>query len=342
MTNNEIRQEAKKDFLELSGKIRMALERFNKSNCNRAINSGLTINDVPRSLIAHIVEQRKWVTRRHNTWYTYFRFDNLPGGEGLMNSQYFIYTPVYRETGIEYIFLNNLNHLFVERFTLHFTDRYKERHLTPRGIDTKGLPVPLHFNLHNSDSFPGKYYKNSDVGVEEGGNHRFWIATEGIVVTDYIDDMLTYLTFMDRDDLSPLKAQVYEEEKVWHYMKIATDNSYDEDSRTHAITSLAAMPDFGDIMQRFAQRNLEDKGDGSKQATIENMRQVWENLKRRMPECRKTGERNNSEIMRLNRTTDSLFLNSLRETLDIKSYHLPPGAKREEKKKENWEWEDGV
>ena len=334
MTNAEIRQEAKKDFLELSGKIRMALERFGKRNCNLSLNSGLAINDVPRSLITQTVERRQWVTRQRTTWHSYFRFVNPLGGSRELTCQSFVYTPVHRETGTEYIFLNSVNRLFVERFSLHFIERYKERHLAPRAIDTKGLPLALHFQLYNQGLFPGTYYKNSAVGVEDGGNHRFWIAPEGIVVTDYIDDMLTYITFMDREDLSPLKAQVYEEEKVWRHIKTATDDTYSKAEQERSLTTLIAMPDFGEIFQRFAQRNLVDDEDGTKQDTIDLLRRTLDSMKSKMPGARKEGERRDSELLRRYRTTDTLYLNQLRKQLDIKSYHLPPGAKEAEEEKE--------
>ena len=129
MTDAEILEEARKDFFELSGKVRMALERFANRHYRMAVNNGLCINDVARGLIPRTVEQRQWPTRRRNVWRTYFCFDNLPGGGARRVCQYFIYIPLYRETGTEYLFFHGCDKFFVERFTLHFVERYKERHL---------------------------------------------------------------------------------------------------------------------------------------------------------------------------------------------------------------------
>ena len=48
-------------------------------------------------------------------------------------------------------------------------ERYKERHLKPRNIDTGGMPVPLYFQIHNTGSIMGRYYKASDIGIEAAG-----------------------------------------------------------------------------------------------------------------------------------------------------------------------------
>lgn len=105
---------------------------------------------------------------------------------------------------------------------MHFIDRYKERHVVPHGINLGATPATLHFQIHNEESFIGTYYKPSDLDIAEGKHKKFWIVNEGIFVTDYIDGMLTYITFIDKDDLSPLKKQVYEEENVWHLIKVIT------------------------------------------------------------------------------------------------------------------------
>ena len=327
MTDAEILEEARKDFFELSGKVRMALERFANRHYRMAVNNGLCINDVTRGLIPRTVEQRQWPTRRRNVWRTYFCFDNLPGGVARRVCQYFIYIPLYRETGTEYLFFHGCDKFFVERFTLHFVERYKERHLAPRGIDTGALPIPLYFFLHNPDNFPGTYYRCADIGVRQGQHNKFWIAKEGIFVTDYIDGMLTYITFMDKDTLSPLKAQVYEEEKVWHLARTLISDDSDEETRKRAATAIASMPQFGDIAQRFLNRNLDDPGDGSKQATLRAIKEMWQRLKPNMKAALDESDRRDRELLRRNRTTDRIFLEFLPDELDIKSYHLPPGAK---------------
>lgn len=74
MNDAEIQREARKDFFELSTKVRIATERFNRRHCDLINYSQLQLNDIPVSLISKSVESRKWRTRRNNTWTSHFRF----------------------------------------------------------------------------------------------------------------------------------------------------------------------------------------------------------------------------------------------------------------------------
>lgn len=328
MTDAEIQQEARKDFFELSTKVKLALERFNKRHCDLLNNSGLKINDVPRTLIGKTVEKQKWVTRRRNTWHSYFRFDNCECGEHI-TIQYFLYTAIYRDSGTEYIFLHDLQAPLAEHFTKHFIDRYKERHLVPHGIDVGSMPVPLYFQLHNPNSFVGTYYKASDLNIREGKYTKFWIGKEGIYVTDYIEGMLTYITFMDKDDLSPLKAKVYEEENVWHQATLLIDEKQPREVRSRAAYQLANNPRMAAVMERFANRNVADNGDGGKQEMLRNIRETLSKQALKVEEAYAEADRRDKELMRRNRVTGALDLRVYQDMVDIKEYHLPPHNKPE-------------
>lgn len=178
MTDVEIQHEAKKDFFELGTKIKMAFDNFCRKHCDLKNNSQFFFNDRPVSLINKNVEMRTWRTRRNNTWTARFSFNNLGLDEAEMLC--FVYTPVRRERGTEYIFLDGMSGFMAERFTLHFIERYRERHLQPHGIDVGTMPTPLYFQLHNSNCILGRYYKTTDIGVEESQYKKFWIAPEGI------------------------------------------------------------------------------------------------------------------------------------------------------------------
>lgn len=199
----------------------------------------------------------------------------------------FLYTPIYRTNGTEYIFQGSLKNPVAERFTMHFIERYKERHLIPHNIDIGAIPVPLHFQIHNPDCILGRYYKTSDIDIAEGKHKRFWIAPEGIYVTDYIDGMLTYITFMDKDDLSPLKKQVYEEEIVWDLMLRVVNEKLSSEERTKAAFSISNNPDLGQIFERFAQRNVKDNADGEKQKLLSCVRKEMAIIKEIIDETKK-------------------------------------------------------
>lgn len=323
MTDKEIQQEARKDFFELATKVKISLERFSKRYCSLVQNSNLYLNDSPYSFINQTVENLQWKTRRNNLWKSHFRFDNRRDGFLIF---YFLYTAVYRETGTEYIFQSSLDTPLAERFTKHFIDRYKERHLVPRGIDVGTMPVPLYFQIHNPNNFIGQYYKPSDLDIAEGKHKKFWIANEGIYVTDYIDGMLTYITFMDKESLSPFKAQIYEEETVWHQIKTIVDEKIDETVRSRCAFQLVANPKAVEIMERFTKRNVAGDGDGDKREIVRYVREVMKENFKIAEEAREEGERREKEMLRKNRVVGTLSTDGLDRMVEIKEYHLPPNA----------------
>lgn len=322
MTDSEIKQEARKDFFELGTKVRLAAERFNRAHCDLINNSQLQFNDIPTSLISKSVENKKWLTRRKNTWKSHFRCNNDKMGL-FVEMQFYLYTAVYRTNGTEYIFLSNLTSPVAERFTMHFIERYKERHLKPHGIDTGAMPAPLYFQIHNPHCILGRYYKTSDLDIAEGKNKRFWIAPEGIYVTDYIEGMLTYITFMDKDDLSPLKKQVYEEEIVWDLMLQLINEKLSNEERTKAAFSMYHKPDIKAIMQRFAQRNvIDDDDDGGKQELLLYIRKKMDETEIVMQDAIVTAKQKEKDNLRKSRITGTLNAHNIIEDVDIKEYDI--------------------
>lgn len=321
MSDSEIQQEARKDFFELSTKVRIAAQRFSRIHCDLVNNSQLKFNDTPTSLISKSVENRKWITRRRNTWTSHFRCHNDKMGL-CIEMDFYLYTAVHRTKGTEYIFLNSLDTPVAERFTMHFIERYKERHLKPRGIDTGAMPAPLYFQIHNQHCILGRYYKTSDLDIAESKNKRFWIAPEGIYVTDHIDGMLTYITFMDKDDLSPLKKQVYEEEIVWDLMLQLIDDKLSDEERTKAAFSIYHNPDIGAIVERFAKRNVTDDADGGKQKLLLYIRQRMAETEIAMQDAVKIAKQQEKNNLRKSKITGTLDARNIIEEVDIKEYDI--------------------
>lgn len=321
MNDAEMQREARKDFFELSTKVRIALERFSNRHCNLIRNSQFQYNDMPVCLISRSVENLKWRTRRNNTWISHFRFKHEFTVDDI-EIVYFLYTAVPRDKGTEYIFLDNLASPVAKRFTLHFIERYKERHLKPHNIDTGGMPIPLYFQIKNPNCILGRYYKTSDIDVEESTYKKFWIAPEGIYVTDYIDGMLTYITFMDKDDLSPLKKQVYEEEIVWDLMLCIIDKNRSDAERSRAAFRIASTPDLGRIFERFLKRNVQDDGDGEKQNMILRMRKTMAEHQVILQEAKEIAKKRQKEIIRKHKIVGTLKDLSKIEEIEIKQYDI--------------------
>lgn len=316
MSDAEIQKEARKDFFELSTKVKIAADRFLRLNFNIIDNGILNSNKGPINLIKNSVENRKWKTRRHNVWTSCFKFKNEMSG-GNVEMLCFLYTSIHRANGTEYIFQCSLEKPIAERFTMHFIERYKERHLKPHNIDIGAMPAPLYFQIHNPDPILGKYYKSSDIDIAEGKHKRFWIVPEGIYVTDYIDGMLTYITFMDKDDLSPLKQQVYEEEIVWDLIVRGADKRLSSSERAKAAFSISNNPNLGPIFERFAKRNIKDNADGEKQKLLLYAKEQMDLIQEIIDEAKKKNEQKETLSDR-NSIFDSVFSESVFN--DYKNY----------------------
>lgn len=320
MSDAEIQKEARKDFFELSTKVKIAADRFLRLNCNLIDNGILNSNKGPINLIKNSVENRKWKTRRHNVWTSCFKFKNeVSGGDVEMSC--FLYTSIHRANGTEYIFQCSLEKPIAERFTMHFIERYKERHLKPHNIDIGAMPAPLYFQIHNPDPILGKYYKSSDIDIAEGKHKRFWIVPEGIYVTDYIDGMLTYITFMDKDDLSPLKQQVYEEEIVWDLIVRGADKRLSSSERAKAAFSISKNPNLGPIFERFAKRNIKDNADGEKQKLLLYAKEQMDLIQEIIDEAKKKNEQKETLSDR-NSVFDEVFSESVFKNIAIQSSQL--------------------
>lgn len=309
MSDAEIQKEARKDFFELSTKVKIAADRFFRLNCNLIDNSTLFSQNRPINLMKNSVEKRKWKTRRHNVWTSCFKFKNEKSG-GDVEMLCFLYTSINRANGTEYVFQSDLKEPIAERFTMHFIERYKERHLKPHNIDIGAMPAPLYFQIHNPDPILGKYYKSSDIDIAEGKNKRFWIVPEGIYVSDYIDGMFTYITFMDKDDLSPFKKQVYEEEIVWDLLVRATNKKLSDSEQSKATFSIFNNPNLGPVFERFAKRNIKDNADGEKQKTLSYIKEQMALVQVTIEEAKKKNEQKEN-LSNRNSVFDEVFDESI-------------------------------
>ena len=325
MNHEEIIREARKDFFELSGKLRMYLERFAGSHARLLNNSRLQLNDQTISLITRRTEHKQWKTRQHNLWHSIIYVNHKVVEEQEIGFQYYLYCAVPRENGTEYIMFYDLQHFIVLRFTLHFIERYKERHLAAHDIQTGSIPAVVHFLMKNElNAFPGVYYKTSDIGEEETASKQFWICDEGIYVTDSMKGMRTFLTFLDKSDLSGLKQKVYEEELVWHRMKIITnaqnENVKDNARITRACYELYHTPNVDKILTRFAKRNI----DLSKQHMVELTQEVYQSFKKMMNDAQNAlaeRDRQEQELMRKYHISSVAGVDKI-PTVDIKEYDL--------------------
>lgn len=153
MTEEEIQQAAYKDYLEIRTRVQIAFERFGQS---------MRISGKHKRAIHSLSESHTLCTRAKNTWNVNFRYTGYTP-DGQINIVCYLYIPLRRENGVDYLFMNDPKCFKVERVSSHFLQRYKERYLDPAGIDLKGVHPAIYFMQNNEDRRQAYYLpKNSD------------------------------------------------------------------------------------------------------------------------------------------------------------------------------------
>ena len=213
MTEEEIQQAAYKDYLEIRTRVQIAFERFGQS---------MRISGKHKRAIHSLSESHTLCTRAKNTWNVNFRYTGYTP-DGQINIVCYLYIPLRRENGVDYLFMNDPKCFKVERVSSHFLQRYKERYLDPAGIDLKGVHPAIYFMQNNEDRRQA-YYLPKNWTDEELAEKCFLVSRQGLSLIKLRGKTLTYITFLDQENLSRYKAQVCEEEEYLHLMGKAKDS----------------------------------------------------------------------------------------------------------------------
>lgn len=250
MRDAEMYEEIRKDFLEMKSIMKTALNKFNKEQSNLS----------PGKYLLHsIVQTKTYQTRQHNVWT--IRLQDC--GEGPMGSlmvHYLTYLPVlHRDGRTEYIFMHNIDQFYPEKLTAHFIQRYKERYLIPHNINLNGAQVAVHFMYHNRDR-KSTCFKPTGWTEEELEKKKFWISDLGLFVTAQNDNMRTYITFLDQENLSRYRTMVYEEEKLMRSFR-DTKTVKDPEEGWENASKLMQNPNAEKILERYIRRTSELKGE---------------------------------------------------------------------------------
>ena len=204
MTNEELQQAAYKDFLELRPRVQIALDRFV---------GNLRLGERQKRMIHSLEENYTLCSRANNTWNITLSYLGYQSDQKIKYA-YMVYTPLRRDNGVDYLFWNNISSFHLERFSTHFIQRYKERYLEPKGIDLKEMNPIFYFLLHN-EVRRQTYYLPKDWTEEDLAEKSFYISSQGLSLVKDKGKITTYITFLDQENLSRYKAQIYEEEQVF-------------------------------------------------------------------------------------------------------------------------------
>lgn len=203
MTREEIVAEAKQDFNQLKAFMQVELNAFGR-RYNRKYNNSC--------IMGSIVHTRTFKTRRHNTW-TFFLYIRDYAATR-MHAVGCIYIQLNKYDGTsEYLILDLATECLPNLITTHFLQRYKERYLEPNHVKLGGISPALYFFCLGGERKMSNYTPKN--WTEEDMEQRFvLISPQGLIVVADEGDLRTFITFLDQENLSRYKAQIYEEEQM--------------------------------------------------------------------------------------------------------------------------------
>lgn len=273
MTEDEIQAIAYRDFLEIRMKVKIAFEQFIQN---------LKLKQGQRRAIHSLIENKTVRTKSRNVWKVSFMNTGYSPG-GLFFNICFLYIPLYRGNEVDYLFMNDLNTFKLERISPHFLQRYKERYTEYNHVNLLGLHPALYYMLNNEDRTQ-TYYLPEKWTEEELKEKCFLVSKQGLSLIKVHDKMLTYITFLDQENLSRYKSMVYEEEMVWQdftqLSRLKEGNADDLLQRKALYKKLLGNPDSKEILKRMLHRMDRSFGKvGNEEKEIETeMDKAWNEI----------------------------------------------------------------
>ncbi|MEY8610786.1 hypothetical protein AALM74_16655 [Parabacteroides segnis] len=204
MTDEELEAAAYRDFLEIRMKVNIAYERF----CSQQNSLG-----GKQRVIHSLMQEKKVTTKSKNTWYVLFISNGYTHENGVLTDCY-IYIPLYRGEEVDYLFMSNTETFVVERLSNHFLMRYKQRYIEYKGIKLRGIHPAVYYMIHNKDKSI-TYYMPENWTEKEITEKVFMISKQGLSLVKFNWPFMTYITFLDQENLSRYKAMIFEEETLW-------------------------------------------------------------------------------------------------------------------------------
>lgn len=206
MSDEELLAAAYQDYLEIYMKIKIAFEAFGHN---------LKLKAGQRRSIHSIIETKTVRTKARNTWNVCFINDKyIMEKDGRYYVEYYIYLPLHRGDKVDFLFMFILPDFKLERLSAHFLQRYKERYLDCNQVNLRGMHPALYY-MHKNQDRTQAIYTPYDWTEEDLKEKCFVISSQGLSVVKVAGKMAVSITFLDQENLSRYKAQVYEEESLW-------------------------------------------------------------------------------------------------------------------------------
>lgn len=213
MTEEELQEAAYRDFLEIRAKVDIAFDQFLKR---------IKLRSGYRRAIHSLIESKTITTKSKNTWQVVFFNSTYASSTGQFYAGSAIYIPLHRGNEVDYLFIDNTKQFVLQRITAHFLMRYKERYLNYNQVNLRGLHPALYYVIYNSDKTLTQYLPEK-WSEDEMHTKSFFISRQGLSLARFNKNLITFITFLDQENLSRYKAMVYEEEALWKDLQRVKD-----------------------------------------------------------------------------------------------------------------------
>ena len=274
MTRKEIYEEAKHDYYELKSRFDIGTEIFFRQY-------GSSINKYQQRILGSLSKQRVFRSSRHNSWTMQMYVHGY--SKNTINASTTAYTPLQRSDGsVEYLFISLKDTFFVELITTHFIQRYKERYLEPNKVNLQGMNPALYY-LRSNMEYRQTYFIPNNWTEEDMENKAIYQIPQGLIVTVKDNGLRVLVTFLDLQNLSRYKAEIYEEEDLMNRFMKAYKEKKDY-QQFLMMLQVFNTPNCREIQKRYIKRTeIQQNRPGFKE-NCQRRLDLWDMLEKQIRE----------------------------------------------------------
>ena len=274
MTRKEIYEEAKHDYYELKSRFDIETEIFFRQY-------GSSINKYQQRILGSLSKQRVFRSSRHNSWTMQMYVHGY--SKNTIKASTTAYTPLQRSDGsVEYLFISLKDTFFVELITTHFIQRYKERYLEPNKVNLQGMNPALYY-LRSNMEYRQTYFIPNNWTEEDIENKAIYQIPQGLIVTVKDNGLRVLVTFLDLQNLSRYKAEIYEEEDLMNRFMKAYKEKKDY-QQFLMMLQVFNTPNCREIQKRYIKRTeIQQNRPGFKE-NCQRRLDLWDMLEKQIRE----------------------------------------------------------
>ena len=274
MTRKEIYEEAKHDYYELKSRFDIETEIFFRQY-------GSSINKYQQRILGSLSKQRVFRSSRHNSWTMQMYVHGY--SKNTIKASTTAYTPLQRSDGsVEYLFISLKDTFFVELITTHFIQRYKERYLEPNKVNLQGMNPALYY-LRSNMEYRQTYFIPNNWTEEDMENKAIYQIPQGLIVTVKDNGLRVLATFLDLQNLSRYKAEIYEEEDLMNRFMKAYKEKKDY-QQFLMMLQVFNTPNCREIQKRYIKRTeIQQNRPGFKE-NCQRRLDLWDMLEKQIRE----------------------------------------------------------